>query len=185
MSMDPGYIPRSASRGQQKATIEELIDAKAFDEHHFCTMCMIRKPLRSKHCRRCNRCVARHDHHCPCSPFLLPLILKIMLISYRVEQLRRRQQPPSLCPLHHLPPHGHRLPRTTNPRLPLSPPHPLHHIPQLLSPQARILRHMVQRPIYHSRKRMGKHPIDMDDNVAFRPTHPNRPRGDDVGSYAE
>ncbi|KAH0286547.1 Palmitoyltransferase akr1, ankyrin repeat-containing protein akr1 [Aureobasidium namibiae CBS 147.97] len=65
MLMDPGYIPRSASRGQQKATIEELIEAKAFDEHHFCTMCMIRKPLRSKHCRRCNRCVARHDHHCP------------------------------------------------------------------------------------------------------------------------
>ncbi|KAG9689042.1 palmitoyltransferase akr1, partial [Aureobasidium melanogenum] len=65
MLMDPGYIPRSASRGQQKATIEELIDAKAFDEQHFCTMCMIRKPLRSKHCRRCNRCVARHDHHCP------------------------------------------------------------------------------------------------------------------------
>lgn len=65
MLMDPGFIPRSASRGQQKTTIEELIDAKAFDEHHFCTMCMIRKPLRSKHCRRCNRCVAREDHHCP------------------------------------------------------------------------------------------------------------------------
>ncbi|KAI5272560.1 Palmitoyltransferase akr1, ankyrin repeat-containing protein akr1 [Aureobasidium subglaciale] len=38
MLMDPGYIPRSASRGQQKATIEELIDAKAFDEQHFCTV---------------------------------------------------------------------------------------------------------------------------------------------------
>ncbi|THZ10058.1 Palmitoyltransferase akr1, ankyrin repeat-containing protein akr1 [Aureobasidium pullulans] len=65
MRMDPGFIPRSASRGQQKATIEELIDARAFDEQHFCTICMIRKPLRSKHCRRCKRCVARHDHDCP------------------------------------------------------------------------------------------------------------------------
>jgi hypothetical protein len=116
---------------------------------------------------------------------LPPLIPKIVLTSYRVKQLRRRQQPPSLCPLHHLPPHRHRLPRPTHPRLPLSPPRPLTLISQLLSPQARILRHMVQRPIHHTRKWMGQYTINMDDNVAFRPTHPNRPRGDDVGSYAE
>ncbi|KAK5138216.1 hypothetical protein LTR08_004912 [Meristemomyces frigidus] len=65
MTADPGFIPKSSSRGQTKKTVEDLIDNTAFDEIHFCVVCMIRKPRRSKHCRRCERCVAREDHHCP------------------------------------------------------------------------------------------------------------------------
>lgn len=61
MTADPGYIPRGVSRGQTKKTIDELVEHNAFDETHFCTQCMIRKPLRSKHCRRCGRCVAKED----------------------------------------------------------------------------------------------------------------------------
>lgn len=62
---DPGYVPKSGSRGQQKGVIDELLSKGTFDEQHFCTACMIRKPLRSKHCKRCNRCVAREDQYVP------------------------------------------------------------------------------------------------------------------------
>lgn len=65
MIEDPGYVPKSASRSQQRAVIEELFSLWKFDEDSFCVQCMVRKPLRSKHCRRCGRCVAKHDHHCP------------------------------------------------------------------------------------------------------------------------
>ncbi len=34
-------------------------------EQKYCTKCSIEQPLRTKHCRSCNRCVATYDHHCP------------------------------------------------------------------------------------------------------------------------
>ncbi len=58
---DPGYVPRMTSRNSQKKVIEELFSLWKFDEDNFCVHCMVRKPLRSKHCRRCGRCVAKHD----------------------------------------------------------------------------------------------------------------------------
>jgi palmitoyltransferase ZDHHC13/17 len=61
MLEDPGHVPKLASRNSQKKVIEELFSLWKFDEENFCVQCMIRKPLRSKHCRRCGRCVAKHD----------------------------------------------------------------------------------------------------------------------------
>lgn len=69
---DPGYIPKSKSRSDQKTTVQELIDANIFDENHFCIDCMVRKPLRSKHCKRCGRCVAKTDQY---------VVLRYILIS--------------------------------------------------------------------------------------------------------
>lgn len=34
-------------------------------EAKICTKCNLEQPLRTKHCRNCNRCVATYDHHCP------------------------------------------------------------------------------------------------------------------------
>jgi palmitoyltransferase ZDHHC13/17 len=61
MFEDPGYVSKLGSRNQQKSVIEELFGLWKFDEENFCVQCMIRKPLRSKHCFRCKRCVAKHD----------------------------------------------------------------------------------------------------------------------------
>lgn len=61
MVADPGYVPKLGSRNQQKSVVSELFDEWKFDEENFCVYCMIRRPLRSKHCKRCSRCVAKHD----------------------------------------------------------------------------------------------------------------------------
>ncbi|KAI7325233.1 Palmitoyltransferase akr1, ankyrin repeat-containing protein akr1 [Hortaea werneckii] len=45
MTADPGFIPKSASRGQTKRTIDDLIDNIAFDEAHFWIALIIRLTL--------------------------------------------------------------------------------------------------------------------------------------------
>jgi palmitoyltransferase ZDHHC13/17 len=63
MMYDPGYVPKLNGIAEQKAVIDELLKQWKFDEANFCVTCMIRTPLRSKHCRRCQRCVAKHDQY--------------------------------------------------------------------------------------------------------------------------
>jgi palmitoyltransferase len=35
-----------------------------FIEHKFCSVCHLEMPLRTKHCKDCDHCIATHDHHC-------------------------------------------------------------------------------------------------------------------------
>jgi palmitoyltransferase ZDHHC13/17 len=61
MMFDPGHVPKLNGIAEQKAAIDDLLALWKFDEANFCVTCMIRTPLRSKHCKRCQRCVAKHD----------------------------------------------------------------------------------------------------------------------------
>lgn len=54
---DPGSVPNSA------VPTEELRHSHA--KLAMCSQCQTFKPPGSHHCRICNRCISRMDHHCP------------------------------------------------------------------------------------------------------------------------
>lgn len=62
---DPGYIPKTLIPKEEYRNIFRLCEEGKFSAGSFCTSCLARRPIRSKHCPACKRCVARFDHHCP------------------------------------------------------------------------------------------------------------------------
>lgn len=65
---DPGSIPDGAGWELRSGDLPRsvgLIEKKTTGERRHCKWCLKYKPDRCHHCRICNMCVLRMDHHCP------------------------------------------------------------------------------------------------------------------------
>lgn len=60
---NPGVVPRSRS-GVQPGPSRFISINGVVIKQRYCQTCRLYRPLRSKHCSFCNRCIFRFDHHC-------------------------------------------------------------------------------------------------------------------------
>jgi len=65
-SRDPGEIePSLLDLGHEAGVDAAELRGEILERMGFCGRCEVAKPPRSHHCRVCNRCILKMDHHCP------------------------------------------------------------------------------------------------------------------------
>ena len=56
---NPGFIPKANSQQEAFEFISSLAETDQLDARHYCVTCNIQRPIRSKHCKNSDRCVAK------------------------------------------------------------------------------------------------------------------------------
>jgi hypothetical protein len=69
---NPGIIPNNSLEKQSienhffaKNDYKLIISRGYFFRYKYCKTCLIIRPPGSSHCRICNVCIEKYDHHCP------------------------------------------------------------------------------------------------------------------------
>lgn len=66
IATDPGSVPDTLEwRSEDHLERRTSNERKHTGEQRFCKWCKMYKPDRCHHCRVCNSCILRMDHHCP------------------------------------------------------------------------------------------------------------------------